>query len=449
MSLQFKIISIFISFMLGEIFGEHIIILFICFLIIGLIIVIVGKGFKSLLIYLMILCSFFLGTLRVGIPDRYTDFHDFVIEQDGLYVQMKGGVCREVDRREFKQNVVFCGEYEGMKYKLLANFPRYPEIQFGEIYNYGGILEIPFEEEDFSYKNYLAISKIYGVLQVRYNERVGFQSGPFVYLFKIKNSFEFTLNRIFPEPQASFSAGLLLGSRKGIPKEVMEYFNQTGLTHIIAISGYNITIIIVFVSAMFGFLPRKSKMTVSIIFIIVFVILVGASAAVVRAGIMGIIGLLVIWNESKYNAFTALIFSGFLMSFINPAILLYDRGFHLSFAATAGIIIGNDKFKFVDKWIPDVLELRESLKLTLAATFATLPIIVINFHRFSLVSPLANVLVAPLIPISMLFSFLAAIFYPFAKFISMIFGNIAWFSMELIVWIAQVLAEIPGAYVEL
>jgi len=102
-----------------------------------------------------------------------------------------------------------------------------------------------------------------------------------------QNRFMERINRILPEPQASFEAGLLIGARKGIPDDLIKKFNITGLTHIIAISGYNITIIIVFVMWTLKRLPRKTGFIIAILSIVLFTLFVGASPAVVRASIMG------------------------------------------------------------------------------------------------------------------------------------------------------------------
>ena len=110
-------------------------------------------------------------------------------------------------------------------------------------------------------------------------------------LFLLKSNLESRLNQLFSEPHASFAAGLLLGSRRGIPPDLMDAFNQSGLTHIIAISGYNITLIIACMLSLLRGLSRRVQIVISSATIFIFVILVGATSAVIRASVMGVIAL--------------------------------------------------------------------------------------------------------------------------------------------------------------
>ncbi|MBT4056494.1 ComEC/Rec2 family competence protein, partial [Candidatus Peregrinibacteria bacterium] len=231
-----------------------------------------------------------------------------------------------------------------------------------------------------------------------------------------KGVFENRLGRLFPEPYSSLMAGLLLGSRKGIPADLMEDFNKTGLTHIVAISGYNITLVIIVVFGLFGFLTRKVRVVMATIFVVVFVILVGASSAVVRAGIMGIISLFAVYFGRKGEIYVSILLAAFLMNLWNPKIAVIDIGFQLSFLATLGLV-------YVSPWlekapgllgkilgkVPRFFLIRENFVLTLSAQVFTLPVILKSFGRISLLCPISNVFVLPFIPFAMIFGFLAVV----------------------------------------
>ena len=223
-----------------------------------------------------------------------------------------------------------------------------------------------------------------------------------------------------------------------------------------AISGYNITIVIAFVGALLGFLPKRKQIVFASVFVVLFTVFVGASAAVVRASIMGIIALCAVWFGRKSYVDQAMLMAAFLMNLVNPKILVYDVGFQLSFAATLGLIYVSPlleawvekKFPRLFRAIPEGFCIRESLFLTCSAQVTALPIILLNFEQLSLVSPVANMFVAVLIPWAMLLSFGAALVYMIGlKFLGLLIGYCGWFFIEAIVLIAEKCSEIPFASV--
>ncbi|MBT7736759.1 hypothetical protein HN709_03645, partial [Candidatus Peregrinibacteria bacterium] len=348
--------------------------------------------------------------------------------------QFVGEICDEVDVRSDKVKYTIC--VDGIDGKVLVNSSRYPVYECGDRVFVKGEVEVPEAIEDFDYDKYLQRYEIYGVV---YRGNVVLReegSGLLKWVYFGKQKFETRLFDVFPEPTGSFLAGLLLGSRRGIPPQLMEQFNATGLTHIIAISGYNITLVIVLVGAMFKVFSRRIRVIFSSVFVVLFVFLVGASAAVVRAGIMGIISLMALYFGRNYFVWIALFASAFFMNLWNPKILVYDVGFQLSFLATAGIITFVPVFEKWFKGIGEFFGVKEALIMTLSAQIFTLPVIVWNFSRFAWISPLSNVLVLPLIPWAMLFGFFGVIFgkslgvfaYIILKIVVLIVDFLAWLS---------------------
>lgn len=235
-------------------------------------------------------------------------------------------------------------------------------------------------------------------------------------------------------------AGLLTGSRRGIPDDVMESFNATGLTHIIAISGYNISIVIALIMGLLIWLPQRIRFYPAVIAIIIFTIFVGASAAVVRAAIMGILGLIALQCGRETSTRLMIAWTGAVMIAWNPKILLYDAGFQLSFLAVIGI---SELSPLLDRFLyrlPRTFAIKESVQMTLAAQIATAPLILFLFRRLSLVAPLTNLLVAPVIPLAMLLgacaTLLSYVNYPLGQLIA--YG--AWAHLEWIMQVASVFA---------
>ena len=240
------------------------------------------------------------------------------------------------------------------------------------------------------------------------------------------------LQKTLPEPMASLAAGILLGVKGQMPKDFYQNLVNTGTLHIVAASGYNVTIVaaVIMKTAMM-FVARGPAIGMGIIGIIIYVFISGAGASVVRAGIMGSLTLIAYYFGRPTEARRLLFVTGGIMLLINP-LMLVDIGFQLSFVATAGLLYLEPTIKKIGLWLSSRAKSRdpstavgmtkelvgitnkvssasqvvqafmaEYLSPTLAATIATLPVIIYHFGRVSLVSPLVNILVLPLVPLIM------------------------------------------------
>lgn len=338
----------------------------------------------------------------------------------------------------------------------LISTGKYPQYRFGDTLEVTGNLQKPAVFDTFDYAGYLSRFDIYSVMYRPSIERIENPSGtpyrPYLStLFSIKQSFEHHLNLTFPtEPTNSLMAGLLLGSRKGMPEQLTLDFQTTGLSHIVAISGYNITLIVSILLAIFKPLGRRLSLAISALGIILFTLFVGASPAVVRACIMGLIGLLALSSERKGQALLTLLLAGTIMVAWNPKILVYDVGFQLSFLATLGLIVVSPLLEPYLQWLPKRLAIRDSITLTLSAQIMALPVILLNFQTLSLISPLSNLLVAgPIIPFTMFFGFLGTmasfIWLPIAKLI----GFPGYLLSEYLTKVIHLTAKIPYAAIQI
>jgi len=346
---------------------------------------------------------------------------------------------------------------------ILVVVKKYPQYQYGDRLEITGKLKTPSTSEDFDYKSYLAKDDIFSI--VYWPEIKILASGQgnwlMVKLLFIKNKFANSINQILAEPQAAFLAGLLLGEKRGLPQDVMDAFSRTGTTHIIALSGFNITIIALALMGLFNFfmVHRRWSFWLSVAAITLFVLMTGAASSVVRAAVMGILMLLARQVGRLYSIRNALIFAGAIMVYLNPRVLVWDLGFQLSFAATLGLIYispilqnwligekedeeGDTSFRALDKKIRG---LKEILIATLAAQIAVLPLLVINFGRLSLIAPLANILVLPFIPLTMLLGFLSALGGLVWIYIGKILGWATWLFLTYEIKIIELLANLPLA----
>jgi competence protein ComEC len=251
-------------------------------------------------------------------------------------------------------------------------------------------------------------------------------------LNKPTNFIDRQIKAVFPEPHASLLSGIMVGTKTQMPKDFYYKLQKTGTLHIIALSGTNIAMIISFLAVVFGGFGKKASVILSLICIIGFIFFVGFSASVVRAGIMGCVGLLSVLFGRKYNAAVALVGSGIIMVIFSPA-LIFDVGFQLSFAATLGIILlgRQDAFKSAKSIAGRVAQtLLIELKITLSAQLFTIPIIIYNFHNLSIVAPITNILVGWSIQFIMAGGFIVT----FLNFISFKLINLSFLLYPLLSW---------------
>lgn len=273
----------------------------------------------------------------------------------------------------------------------------------------------------------------------------GSQRSILAYLYDVKSGFEYRIRTLYPEPHASLLAGLLTGSRSGLPYTLAQDFQTTGLTHIIAISGYNITIIISLITALFSWLPYKWRFVPAVFLIIVFTLFVGASPSVVRAAIMGVLGLLALQVDRMKSSRLAVLWALFFMILWNPRYLWFDIGFQLSFLAVIGVMEITPLLNHWLRRVPQAFGIRDIFFTTIAVQIFSVPWIVFLFGRFSVIAPVANVLTSPFIPLAMLFGFLSTIFSWFLPALGQIIAIFGWGSLEGILLIATRLAKVPYA----
>jgi len=247
-----------------------------------------------------------------------------------------------------------------------------------------------------------------------------------------------------------------LGGSDQLSKSVKDNFSRTGMTHIVAVSGYNVTIIAEYLMLVGIFLGlwRRQAFYFAVTGIIIFVILTGLSSSAVRAGIMGVLLIWAMKNGRLANSQNAILFSACAMLLINPLLFRWDIGFQLSFLATIGIIY---LYPIFENYFLHLVEMKhclvstvaEILFLSLSAQIFVLPIIMFNFETLSLISLLANVLILPIIPFTMLFGFIAGAFGFIFQPIALIFSWLAFLPLKYETLVINYLASLKYASVEM
>jgi competence protein ComEC len=335
--------------------------------------------------------------------------------------------------------------------KIILFTGKYPEYFYGDKITVTGKIQEPSagdEKDKFSYKDYLSRFGIDAVMYYPTMERTGEKQGNSLKfaILKFKKIFLGKLSLLIPEPNNSLLAGILVGAKRGMPQDLLDGFAATGTSHIIAISGFNITIIAQMLDKLFSRFGRRISFVLALICIGLFAILTGASASVIRAAVMGSILLLAQNVGRLFVIDNALALTAVIMLLFNPKILRFDVGFQLSFLALLGLVylspILEKKFFHWPEW------LKKYLMPTVAAQVFTLPVILYNFERLSLIAPMANLIILPLVPFTMLAGFLVGLFglflFPLARLISWP----AIIILEFVVKTIHLFANVPLAQIK-
>lgn len=296
--------------------------------------------------------------------------------------------------------------------KIIITTSSYTDLNYGENITATGIIEKPQNfitnsGAEFDYQNYLRMQNIVGIMrESNIINNNGF-SGNYLlkFLYKIRSSFSVNLEKYLNKNDSTLSRGIILGEKTGITNKMRDNLANTSTAHIIALSGYNITIVSELVTKLTAGLGLVISGIFSVFSIIIFILLAGGGSSALRAGIMGIILVYARSRGKNYNALWALFIASSVLILFNPLILRYDMGFHLSVLATFGLIVFQQpiavflvKKRFGKFWA-------EILASTTSATIMTMPYIAYNMGIVSILGIPANLVVVPLLPILMFTSF--------------------------------------------
>lgn len=311
--------------------------------------------------------------------------------------------------------------------RVLVKLKNYPSFNYGDLIKFEGVVQKP---EDGSYANYLAKEGIFGIIDYPKTEFISSEHGSKIKssLFSLKEKTISVFQKVLPSENAAFLAGITLGERAEFSKKFKEAMSKSGTTHLVALSGYNITILVLAVAYVLSFFAsRHLVFWLTLLIITGFVAMTGAEASVVRAAIMGGIVLLAKRANRLYSFRNAIVIAAFLMILDNPMVLSFDAGFQLSFMALLGIVYlqpAIQKFLKISVENESILGWKENLLTTLSAQLAVLPLLVLYFGNFSIISLLSNILILSVVPLTMALGFILGFFGFISYELSLIFG---WF----------------------
>jgi competence protein ComEC len=373
---------------------------------------------KARIVFLAIL-FLFLGFWRysLSVPEMTSSDVGFY---NGQKVKIKGVVCSEPDRGATSQKFRMCaklltgpggaGSVDG---KVLVHTGGYPRYDYGQLLAVEGKLQKPEPFQGFAYDKYLAKDGIYALfyypeITALGNGHIGRGGEWYKRLLFFKNKIAKTVNKGLPEPEASLANAMLLGYKSDIPDEVRNIFSRAGLSHIIAISGLHIGILIaiIFEIMLMAGLSRNSAFYSGTAILFLYITMIGYPISAVRAGFMGFLVLLALKLRRLPHAGNFLIISAFVLLIVNPKLLADDIGFQLSFLAVAAILFFYpivDKGLFSAPGTDTKVKILHNIARIMIVTFviqlSVAPIVAYNFGIISFISPMANLLVLPVLPV--------------------------------------------------
>lgn len=382
----------------------------------GISVLITGIGWQRRKVwYLLAFVAFFAGGYRYQLVPQTSDLAQYNTVGSATII---GQVVREPDIRDDRIQLRVQAESINLGVEtlptsglLLVNAPRTVDVEYGDTVSVTGKLNTPATYDTFSYTDFLAREGVFTVMDNTVVEVLANGGGnPITWrLLSLKAYMQTKIRTHLPDPQAALLTGILLGNERGLDPKLNEDFARVGVAHIIAISGFNMAIIAGIMDKGLGRLFSTRKwigVSLGIVLLILYTLLVGANAAVIRAAFMS--SLLIIAPLFKRKTYVPASLAAVLivMSAFQP-LVLWDISFQLSFFAVLGLALFSTPYtRYFNGLFNNIFPagfariisefLNEPLVVSLAALTTTLPLTMLYFQRISLVSLLVNILVVPI-----------------------------------------------------
>ncbi len=413
---------------------------------------------------ILLLVAFFMGGLRYqsNLPDFSSE--DLAYYNDQGIVTVEGLVISDPQVLERSQRLVVQAEFIHTKQgamhpihgKVLTQF-RIGDFSYGDRLLLSGVLQTPPENDEFSYRDYLASRRVYSLMAFPRVQLISQRQGNALMqaLYAARQSVHLKIQAFLPQPEAALLSGILLGIETDIPPALELAFQNTGTAHIIAISGFNMAILAaLFLKGFQRWLPVWWAGGLAVLTITLYTLFVGAAPAVQRAALMSslaMVGALI--GRRQAGPFT-LVITASVMVIVNP-LVLWDAGFQLSVMATLGLILYADRLmawfqRWAGGWCSQARlkqisgPVGEYFLFTLGAQLMIFPVLLFHFESFSLSSFLANPLILPPQPFVMIFGGIVVLIGLVMPFFGYILSYVVWIPLAYTNRVVSWLAEFPA-----
>ncbi|MBE0069546.1 DNA internalization-related competence protein ComEC/Rec2 [Thermoanaerobacterium thermosaccharolyticum] len=443
MDKPFLLVAIFLS--LGIIICKYleinIVLLFIILCVILILSIYTYLKRKDSTILLLLSVAIFgmiIGANALHSKGMYDNLNNKLVSFDGIVTDVvaKDGFSKYVLKPKNKEKILIT-QYGGV-------FPK-----DGDLVELRGIIQLPQGKRNpggFDYKLFLKKNGITALMSVNgYSVKIIKKNADSI----IERVFRNTKERIvenygvsMPKNDADFVSSVILGEYN-VEDDILNSFRITGISHIIAVSGFNFGLLTVFMMFVLNiFHIRRYSAPIIIPLLIFYTLITGLPPSAVRSVIMASMALIASSIGRNNNPINAVSFAAVIILSFNP-LMLFDIGFQLSFVATLSILLLYNPVKDMLKIKNE--KLKEVVSVTVAAQLGTIPITIYSFHNLSIISLLPNIIIVPIVSITVILGFLSAliglIFSPLAIILNMINTPI----VELILFLTKIFAEIPHA----
>ncbi|MDD5760446.1 MAG: ComEC/Rec2 family competence protein [Candidatus Pacebacteria bacterium] len=390
---------------------------------------------QRFLILFLVLLSFSLGQYR------YFSFVDKLNKsaiKEAKQVEMEASIISEPVLKTNYQKILVPN--------IVIYTERFPVYQYGDKLKIKGKLE-PLKEF-YSYNSII----VSGRMSYPKIELVSSSDSKFSFqktALSFKNKITHLLQRIIPEPQASLLNSILLGGKHNLTASLEEEIRKSGLSHIIVVSGLHLSIITQMLSNLLGVfcLGNLLNFIISCLFLLGFSLMVGFNSSIIRAAIMAFLLVLSRLNFRLYNPLNALFLAALVMVWFNPLVLFLDLGFQLSFLATTGILLFYPLWNQSHFWQQSFFNnrgakiIKETTLSCFSAMVLVVPWVMFKTQSISLVAPLTNILVVPLVSLIIAGGFITALFafiiYPLGLFFGFWLNLIMTYLLKIISYCAK------------
>lgn len=259
------------------------------------------------------------------------------------------------------------------------------------------------------------------------------------FVVQTRDWFAARISSLVPEPESKLGLAYLLGIKDALPKDLNNNLKAVGLAHIVVASGTHLSILVDVAKKLFGKISRFAGLLFSIIFIVLFMVMVGWTPSILRAGIVSILSISMWYVGRKFEPWRIILLAMTITILINPTFLT-NLGWLLSFASFGGILILSPAIQkfFYGEQKPNFLA--SAIITTISATLATLPITLFYFGSISLISLVANLLILPTLPYVMGLTFFTG-FFAGAPLIQDVLGFLTTKSLDFHIMIVNFFAS--------
>ncbi len=391
----------------------------------------------------------------VAEPDDFGFKKSLTVEVDKIKINSTGMAVNKVGSGFWLQDFFNFRKYfdSGFRKNRIRVIASCNDCKFGYPIEFSGTLSLPKITDDFD-SNIFLLSR--GVQFEMLNAKIGkiYDLNPGSklesLLYDFKNLFVEKIKMCLSNrEEAALGAGILITGKGELSKKTLEDFKRSGLVHMVVLSGFNVSIVAQVIIAVLSFLPKVITGILGSVGIILFCMMVGGGATVIRSLIMSLIGIFAKVFDLNHSALEAVLIAGALMLINNPLIIIGDPSFQLSFACTLGLILLGNSAKYFFSFITDKFGLREIVSSSVAVQIFSLPLLLKFSGAVSSYGIFANIIVVPLIPFAMLSVFFAGSLCFINPNFSLLFTLVSHAILAYMLFIVKYISGLDSALLEI